>query len=105
MQYIGIDIGKRNFIAAFPQDQGYRTITYKNEPKGIETFLAQLDKSADHCVLEATGNYGALLLQMLTGHGIVVSMVNPKQTKQFARMMLVVNKTDKVDAQLIALIS
>ncbi|WP_256465611.1 IS110 family transposase [Cardinium endosymbiont of Oedothorax gibbosus] len=75
----------------------------KNDPKGIETFLAQLDKTTHHCVLEATGNYVALLLQILTEHEIVVSMVNPKQTKHFARMMLVITKTDKVDAQLIAL--
>ncbi|WP_250239047.1 IS110 family transposase [Cardinium endosymbiont of Oedothorax gibbosus] len=40
---------------------------------------------------------------MLTAHEIVVSMVNPKQTKHFARMMLVVTKTDEVDAQLIPL--
>ncbi|WP_320412881.1 IS110 family transposase [Cardinium endosymbiont of Oedothorax gibbosus] len=74
------------------------TITYKNDPKGIETFLAQLDKTTHHCVLEVTDNYGALLLQILTEHEIVVSMVNPKQIKHFARMMLVITKTDKVDA-------
>ncbi|WP_250238547.1 hypothetical protein [Cardinium endosymbiont of Oedothorax gibbosus] len=46
MKYIGIDLGKSNFVAAFPQEKGYRTITYKNDTKGIETFLAQLDKSS-----------------------------------------------------------
>jgi transposase len=103
MQYIGIDLAKSTFVAAFPQEKGYVTATYKNDLKGIETFLAQLNKTSHHCVLEATGNYGALLVQMLIASEIAVSVLNPKQTKHFACMMLAVTKTDKVDAQLIAL--
>lgn len=40
---------------------------------------------------------------MLLATNISVSVLNPKQIKHFAHVMLTVNKTDKVDAQLIAL--
>lgn len=40
---------------------------------------------------------------MLSDHKIAVSLLNPKQIKHFARMMLTVTKTDHVDAKLIAL--
>ena len=39
--------------------------------------------------MEATGNYGMLLLYMLSKGGYKVSMINPKQIKPFAMMMTV----------------
>ncbi len=56
-----------------------------------------------HCVLEATGNYGSLLVEMLVSAEIAVSVVNPRQIKHFSKAMHHITKTDKVDAQLIAL--
>ncbi|MGI2298819.1 IS110 family transposase [Candidatus Cardinium hertigii] len=103
MQYIGIDIAKNSFVVAFPKGKGYITSTYKNDRNGITIFLGQLDKSLHHCVLEATGNYDALLVEMLLESDLSVSVINPKQIKHFSKVMLSVTKTDKVDAQLIAL--
>ena len=70
--------------------------------KGIKKFIGSITKTEYHCVLEATGNYGTLLLYLLCNHNIAVSLVNPKQIKHFARMMMAVTKTDHVDAKLIA---
>ena len=53
--------------------------------------------------MEATGNYSALLLYMLNVAGMTVSMENPLKIKNFARAMLSIVKTDKIDARLIAL--
>ena len=53
--------------------------------------------------MEATGNYGFLLLYLLHQGGIAVSLVNPKQIKHFARMMMAVTKTDEKDACMIAM--
>ncbi|UWW96962.1 MAG: IS110 family transposase [Candidatus Cardinium sp.] len=103
MKYIGIDIAKSSFVAACPQGEGYTTAIYTNDPDGIALFLAQLDKLFHHCVLEATGNYGALLVKMLLESEVSVSVVNPKQIKHFSRVMQYTTKTDKVDAKLIAL--
>ncbi|TSJ81133.1 MAG: IS110 family transposase [Candidatus Cardinium sp.] len=103
MKYIGIDISKSSFVSAFRKGEGYTTTTYTNDPDGIAVFLAQLDQSLHHCILEATGNYGALLVEMLLESEIAVSVINPKQIKHFARVMQHTTKTDKIDAKLIAL--
>lgn len=54
-------------------------------------------------MVEATSNYGFLLLYLLGARqGIATSMVNPKQIKHFLRMMMTVIKTDTKDVGLIA---
>ena len=103
MTYIGIDISKDSFVAAFPIVSGYQTHTYPNTAKGIRKFIGSLSVTEHHCVMEATGNYGFLLLYLLERQGIAASMVNPKQIKHFSRMMLTVTKTDTKDACMIAM--
>lgn len=53
--------------------------------------------------MEATGNYSMLLVYLLSKAGITVSMENPLKIKNFARVMLSVVKTDKIDARMIAM--
>ncbi len=103
MTYIGIDISKDSFVAAFPAATGHQTRTFPNTVDGIRKFTALLSASEHHCVMEATGNYGFLLLYLLDRRGIAASMVNPKQIKHFSRMMMTVTKTDAKDACLIAM--
>ncbi len=103
MTYIGIDISKDSFVAAFPKVSGYQTLTYPNTVKGIRKFIGSLSITEHHCVMEATGNYGFLLLYLLNRQGIAASMVNPKQIKHFSRMMMTVTKTDPKDACMIAM--
>lgn len=103
MKFIGIDIAKNTFVAAYPQLKGYQTQTYTNDVKGVKKFINSFITAEHHCVLEATGNYGTLLLYMLCEQNVAVSLVNPKQVKHFARMMMTVTKTDDVDAKLIAM--
>ena len=103
MKYIGIDIAKSSFVAAFPKGEGYTTAAYNNNRNGISIFLSKLNKCLDHCVLEATGNYGCLLVEMLLEAGLSVSVVNPKQIKHFGKVVNYITKTDKVDAKLISL--
>ena len=57
MVYIGIDISKSSFIAAYPSTNGYRTKTYPNTIAGIRKFIATLSVAEHHCIMEATGNY------------------------------------------------
>lgn len=102
MTYIGIDISKATFVAAFPVERGYRTETFQNDTKGIRRFISKLSSDTHHCVMEATGNYCFLLLYLLDKAGIRASLVNPKKIKNYARVMLSVTKTDAKDACLIA---
>lgn len=103
MTHIGIDISKATFVAAYPQKNGYRTLTFPNTPQGCLKFIRTLESGQHHCVMEATGNYGFLLLYLLHKADITVSMENPKKIKNFARTMMSVTKTDEADARLIAL--
>lgn len=102
MKYIGIDISKATFVAAFPVERGYRTETFQNDIKGIRRFISKLSNDTHHCVMEATGNYCFLLLYLLDKVGIRASLVNPMKIKNYARVMLSVTKTDAKDACLIA---
>ena len=103
MRYIGIDVSKATFMVAYPlAKEGYRTREYKNTTKGIHEFIRTLDAD-DHCVMEATGYYGYLLLYLLNQANITTSMENALKVKNFARTMLSVTKTDKADAQLLSL--
>ena len=103
MTYIGIDVSKDSFVAAYPIENGYRTQTFKNSPMEIRKFIRTLSKEEHHCVMEATGNYSYLLLYLLSKAEITTSMENPLKIKSFARAMLSTTKTDELDAQMIAL--
>lgn len=102
MTYIGIDISKDSFVAAYPRKSGYTTKTFMNDTKGVRSFITSLPEDC-HCVMEATGNYSMLLLYLLQQAGIPTSMENPQKIKHFSRAMMTVTKTDEIDAKLIAM--
>jgi transposase len=102
MTYIGIDVSKDSFVAAYPTKSGYTTKTFKNIANGVRQFINSLPEDC-HCVMEATGNYSMLLLYLLQKANITVSMENPQKIKHFARAMLSTTKTDEIDAKLIAM--
>ena len=64
MIYIGIDVSKDSFVAAYPAKRGYCTKTFNNDTKGVRQFIKSLPEES-HCVMEATGNYSMLLLYLL----------------------------------------
>ena len=101
--YVGIDVSKATFVVAYSSAKAGKTKTFKNTTKGVHEFIQTLSVTEHHCVLEATGNYSALLVYLLSKAGITVSLENPLKIKNFARVMLSVNKTDETDARLIAL--
>lgn len=109
---VGVDIAKAKFDAVMGQDRGSRNKQKKakhkvfdNNEAGFQNFRAWLDGSAKehlHICMEATNSYGFALAYFLTGQGYKVSIVNPKQIKAFAQSELKRNKTDKLDAEIIA---
>ena len=101
-RHIGIDIGKETFVAAYPEKQdNYTTKIFKNTPMGVKTFIKSLHES-DHCILEATGTYSLLLSYSLASQDLKLSVINPKQSSFFNKMLLNTYKTDKADAVLLA---
>ena len=103
MTYVGIDVSKATFVVAYSSAKTGRTKTFKNTVKGVHEFIQTISATEHHCVLEATGNYSALLVYLLSEAGITVSLENPLKIKNFARAMLSVTKTDEMDSRLIAL--
>ena len=103
MTYVGIDVSKATFVVAYSSAKTSKTRTFKNTVNGVHEFIQTISPATHHCVLEATGNYSALLVYLLSKAGITVSLENPLKIKNFARVMLAVIKTDEIDARLIAL--
>ncbi len=103
MTYVGIDVSKATFVVAYSSVKTDRTKTFRNTIKGVHEFIQTISATEHHCVLEATGNYSALLVYLLSEAGITVSLENPLKIKNFARAMLSVIKTDEIDARLIAM--
>ncbi|HUO83069.1 MAG TPA: IS110 family transposase [Gammaproteobacteria bacterium] len=103
--YLGIDIAKAKFDAALLVGEKFKTKVFANTPKGFAALSQWLKRQQVvrlHACLEATGSYGDALAEFLADSGHTVSVVNPAQIKAFGRSLLTRNKTDAVDARLIA---
>lgn len=110
--FVGIDIAKKSFVVAACTKEGLRRKprTFGNHLKGFEKCfswlqeLSQNTKTDDfHICLESTGVYGVNLARYFHElPQVTVSMINPAQIHAFARTKLSRNKTDAVDALLIA---
>ena len=106
MVQLGLDIGKTTFDACLLGDLS-RSAHFPNTETGFAQLAAWLARHVPpharlHACLEATGNYGLPLAAFLHGQDTIVSIVNPKQIKAYAQAELTRNKTDKLDAALIA---
>lgn len=100
---IGIDISKASFDISYQQTNGhFHHEKLSNDSKGFKSFR-KLISSNDLCVMEASGPYYLKLSHYLYEEQIKVSVVNPLQIKHFVRMRMIKAKTDKKDAQMIAL--
>jgi len=66
------------------------------------TWLRKRKLAQVHACMEATGAYGEALALALHEAGHTVSVVNPARIAAYAKSQLARNKTDAVDAQLIA---
>lgn len=108
MDILGIDISKRRFDVALLLGERIRQAVFLNTEAGFQELLAWLAKhrpSPDaplHACMEATGNWGLDVAEVLHGAGVRVSIVNPSRVKAHGQSELARNKTDKLDAALIA---
>lgn len=101
MQYIGIDISKEHLDVATTTKNGWR---FDYTDGGIQALLATFHTSElELVVLEATGGLEHPLASQLASEGIAVSIVNPRQVRDFARSTGTLAKTDRVDAKVLAL--
>jgi len=102
---LGIDIAKATFQAALLHNRKLHQHRFDNTPTGFAQLQAWLVKHRCkrlHACLEATGPYGDELADFLYQAGHTLSVVNPARIKGFAQSELQRNKTDQLDAALIA---
>jgi transposase len=77
---------------------------FKNDIKGIQKLTEKLKSfSQASIVMEATGGYEKPVAQSLQKVGFSVSVVNPRPIRDFAKALGKLAKTDRIDAEVIAL--
>lgn len=103
---LGIDIGKDQLVVALLcPPQPLETASFDNPPQGFQRLRRFLDKrklKTLHACMEATGRSYESLADFLHAQGYAVSVVNPARIKAYAQSQMSRNKTDQLDAALIA---
>jgi transposase len=105
MAYLGIDVSKDTLDVYLLRDGEPAAATFPNTKAGwrsLHKWLKKRVKEPTHVCLEATGRYGEGVTAFLHASGYAVSVVNPARIKGYATSRLAHNKTDRVDAALIA---
>jgi transposase len=104
---LGIDVSKAKLDVCLLREGEAKPLesSFANEPQGFQKLSRWLERHAKgevYICLEATGRYGEAVAEYLHGRGYIVSVVNPAQIKAYAASQLQRNKTDRLDARLIA---
>jgi transposase len=99
---VGIDVAKAELVLAV-RPSGERW-TVANDERGVRTLVDRFRADRpDLIVLEATGGYELLCVGALASAGLPVVVVNPRQVRDFAKATGQLAKTDRIDADLLAL--
>ncbi len=102
---LGIDIAKDTFQVTLRHGQQTVRHEFVNNATGfkrLDTWLRKQGAKQVHACLEATGRYGETLAEHLYAADHQVSVVNPARIRFYADSQLARNKTDALDADLIA---
>src|SRR5260221_177044 len=104
--YVGIDVSKDGLDVLLLHGEQRAGQHFTNTPTGFSKLDGWLKRRLKpvqvHICLEATGPYGEAVADYLFEQGYTVSVVNPARIKGYADSQMQRNKTDKLDAALIA---
>lgn len=100
--YIGVDVSKSMLDVFILPSRKY--MQFDNNESGIQKLTSKL-KLFPNClvVLESTGGYEMPLAYALSQVEIDTCVMNPRQIRDFAKAIGRLAKTDKIDAEIIAL--
>ena len=97
----GVDVGSRTLDARIGSDGPYAR--FARTPDGIAELAAFCrSHGAGLVAMEATGGYERLPFALLWQDGLPCALVNPRMVRRFAEAMGTLEKTDRIDAGLIA---
>jgi transposase len=99
--FVGVDVAKQKLdIAVLPQGERQ---SVPNDEKGIKRLVLYLGRlDVPLVVVEATGGYEYALVLALSEAGLDCAVANPRQVRDFARGLGLLEKTDKLDAGVLA---
>lgn len=98
--YLGADIAKATIDCRWLN----QVLSISNDPAGFADLLGRIQSSPArliHVICEATGGYQKHFVDFLQAQGIPVSVVNPRQVRDFARSRNILAKTDRIDARVL----
>jgi len=100
-RFVGIDVSKETLdVYVLPEG---RYLSFSNDTDGISALCKKVDKLRPQLiVLEATGGLQIPVACALGVKKHPVSVINPRQARDFARATGRLAKTDKIDAQVLA---
>jgi len=97
----GVDVSSETLDARIGPDGAEARFPLTAE--GVEALAGFCRKhQVALAVMEATGGYEKLAHTLLWGHGIPAAIVNPRAVRRFAEAMGFLEKTDRIDAGVIA---
>lgn len=100
-RYIGIDVSKARLDVAIHDSK--QCFSCDNTEAGVEALIKQMKElEPELIVMEATGGYERLCAAMLAAAGLALSVVNPRQVRDFAKSKGILAKTDRLDARVLA---
>ncbi len=99
--FVGIDVSKKKLdVAVRPSGT---THVFANDAEGIAKLVETIRGPGVLVVLEPTGGYELDVICALVEAKVDVAVVNARQLRDFARSRGILAKTDRIDAQAIAL--
>lgn len=97
----GVDVSSETLDARIGKDGPFER--FANTPEGIEALAGFCRTHAvELAAMEATGGYERQPFALLWAQEIPVAIVNPRAVRQFAQGMGLLEKTDRIDAGVIA---
>ena len=77
--------------------------SFANNAEGISQLACFCQQHGVQLVaLEATGGYEKQAFALLWAQGVAVALLNPRAVRDFAKAMGLLEKTDRIDAQVLA---
>lgn len=97
----GVDVSKARLDGCI--QPGNSHLSFGNDAEGIAALAAVCrEHKVELVALEATGGLERLAFLLLWQEEIACAIVNPRMVRRFAEAMGYLEKTDKIDAQVIA---
>ena len=97
----GVDVSSTS-LEAFVESAGPGR-SFANNAEGIAALAAFCrEQQVELVALEATGGYEKQPFALLWAQGVAVTILNPRAVRDFAKGMGLLEKTDRIDARIIA---